>query len=262
MSHRSPFRVRLQKDSLSALVLLADAQMPHPADVYRTLVEEVEGAPAVLALGRAESRVTLELPDGVATLHHTPHPVPWCELEDVANEAWHWPGAEEILRTHRGSVLVNLVGGGADPIARAITLSRLVCAVAAAAPSAAVLWLPGCALQPACRFVERAQAIDRDALPVELWVHLYVEPAGEGAANLLTHGLWALGHMEIEVHHAGGDLWRIVKAVKGTAREILSGDHDPGHGTLIRPGNVPIRVLHGASRWDRAESVMVLVIGA
>lgn len=197
--------------------------------------------------------------DATGMVGHMPVPVPWGDLEGPAMCAWHWPDAVNVLRGHTSHLVVGVSGEETNPKNHAIRLTLLTAAVCAAAPSAtAVYWGSGTSVSPADRFIQLAQEMTPDSLPLLSWVEFRVIPNESGTAwSVITTGLKAIGLMEIEVREAVGEPLDLVDRVMNIAAYMAD------VGPILKDGDTvgtsadeTLLIHHAHSIWERDETVL------
>ncbi len=187
-----------------ALVALEEARLPGFEEVAAWYEERFPDALQPVLSSSTENLLTLTRGDATAAVSLVPRPIPCSQLEGPAATAWYWPEASIALRHHSAHLLVALVDEGGRPIAKAMALTRLVTAVAAASPSVGVFWGPGRLVHSPEAFVEQAVQMGEGSMPLFLWVDFRIEESTRGGVRLFTTGLEALGATELEVRDFGG----------------------------------------------------------
>jgi hypothetical protein len=90
-------------------------------------------------LGRSLSNVSLDkgiltfnLGDELVAIAPMPAPYPWADLEGPCKTSWMWPAKTPAtnVQKHRTHVLVTLIGGKSDAVARRIMLVQITAAAA------------------------------------------------------------------------------------------------------------------------------------
>jgi hypothetical protein len=96
-------------------------------------------------------------------------------------------------------LLVTMVGGKEDPVARRLMMTAVVAAAAAQPGVVAVYWGEGTLLHyPPVFLIYSESFASPQAPPIQLWVDIRVFRNEDGTSGLFTTGLRALGHKEIE----------------------------------------------------------------
>lgn len=124
--------------------------------------------------------------------------IPWTDLEAPCASTRLWPNAAEAVRTHRWHALV-CVGGDAAPVELMTTLTRATCIVLGAAPSAlGVFWPSASLLVSKALFVNFAQKMLPEHLPLELWISIQVARNADGTTRGFSEGLAAFDLPDFE----------------------------------------------------------------
>jgi hypothetical protein len=205
-----------------SLIALTGAELPSFDDIARADRELFPDTAPLVASQATDSLVTLTVDDFTAAATLVPRPIPASQLEGPAATAWYWPDAAETLAGHAAHLMVTLIDEGGRPLVKALALTRLTAAIAAAAPSVGVFWGPGRLVHQPTAFVEQAQTSRPHNLPLFLWIDFRIEPAGDGSSvRLFTTGLDALGAEELEVEGYHGDPRELVGFVYNVAHYLL-----------------------------------------
>ena len=214
-----------------ALVALDAPEMPSRESVTSWYAEHHPTGPPPVPAGSTDRLQTYTIGDYTAAATLVPTPIPRSRWEGPASAAWYWPGAEAALQTHRAHLLVTLVDEGGPAVTKASMLTKLSAALAATARTTAVFWGPGRLVHPRDGFLQQADTIADDNLPLFLWVDFRVETVDESAVRLFTTGLEALGGTELEVPRFTGPGPRLIEYVYNIAhyqlaarKEIRDGD--------------------------------------
>jgi hypothetical protein len=188
-----------------SLIALDRPRLPRFEDLASWFEEHFPEALQPVLSSSTENLLALTVGDLTAAVSLVPRPIPWSQLEGPAATAWYWPDAASELRHHSAHLLVALVDEGGRPVEKAITLTRLVTAAAAAAPSVGVFWGPGRLVHSPEAFVEQAVQMSEENLPLFLWIDFRIEESSSGGVRLFTTGIEPLGGNELEVRDFGGE---------------------------------------------------------
>jgi hypothetical protein len=205
-----------------ALVALDRAELPAFGDVAGWFARRYPGALPPRLASSTEHLLALTAGPYTAAVTLVPRPIPWSQLEGPAETAWYWPDAIRRLREHQAHLLVTLIDEAGPAVEKATALTRLTAAAAATVPSVGVFWGPGRLVHPARAFVEQADHIRDDSLPLFLWIDFRVERLDDGALRAFTTGLEALGQTEIEVARFEGEPPALLGHLYNLAHYLLS----------------------------------------
>lgn len=204
------------------LVLLEEPHMPATNDVAEQFAGLWQGDPEMTVSKSTESLFSCTVGQYTAAVTLVPRPVPWMQLEGPCATAWAWPAATEDLKDHQAHLLVALVDEGGDAIGKSIALTQLVSSLLKAPGVLGVFWGPGRHVIAPQTFLEQASRMDRDDLPLFLWVDFRVELEESGNCRLYTTGLGALGKAEIEIPQFSGELQQMVHYAYNVAHYQLT----------------------------------------
>jgi hypothetical protein len=193
-------------------------------------------------------------PTNVALL---PTPIPWSEIESPCATAWWWPEATDVCKPCPAHWIVTTEGD--DVFAANLRLTKVIAALSASGPAAAVYWGAGAVIRSAEDFLEQAASATRDLLPLGLWVDLQLEPVDDDDFFFATIGMQALGHLEIETvvprdlgEHALDRVFAVAHYLCDRGPVLSDGD------TVGFIAGEKIRISHRPSRWDRPGPVLFL----
>lgn len=244
---------------LLALVALKTSSLPPPHALLANLKTvpgiavdlgslKVQGTTFAFGLGNDQAAVAL-----------MPVAIPWSDLEGPCATAWWWPEATERMKGHANHVLAALVGDTGNLIQRHITLTHLTALIASHTEALGVYWGGGRLVHDPQVFVEQAQNISPERLPLHLWIDFRVEPNDDGTYRLYTTGMGALGLMEIEIPRSRKPPAEVYDFAYAIANYLLTSRPDikDGH-TVGRSDEEQIRASRAPSMWDPATTVLQL----
>jgi hypothetical protein len=206
------------------LAMLALASGPSPAveDVVDNLRR---GWPEIGKIEATESSpqlATIIIGEAIAALTQIPAPIPWSELAGPAEAAWYWPEAGAALRDHESHVLIALLDESRGAVAKSTRLTQVTAAAAAAARApAGIYWGPGRLVHNPDDFLDVANNMNPQDLPLYLWIDFRVGQNADGSLTLFTTGMEPLGHRELEVAIFSGPPQRLVESAYNVAHYIL-----------------------------------------
>lgn len=201
--------------------------------------DDVVSAPTVTATGIVQ--FTLE---GRANVYLTPLPLPiqWSMLEEPCLHAEvppaRWPGATSAMRAHAAHVLVVLADAPPKVVRQRIGLTHVVSAVAATTDAAGVYWGEGPIVHEPAFFIAVAKNASLDAIPYHLWIDLRVSAGTKpGTVTVVTRGLPALGHREIEVVDSARGVHEVTSKVRSLIHHLLDQGPVPADGETFSTTN-------------------------
>lgn len=128
-----------------------------------------------------------------------PAPVPWKDLESLAQAAWHWKGADAALRAHRAHLIVTFLNGPSDSLDANLLLTRIIAAILDVQQAVGVLW-GGPAISSRDMFREVGKDASRTGpLPVLCWISFNLIKQGQGHFAIVTQGLERFGQQELQL---------------------------------------------------------------
>lgn len=127
---------------------------------------------------------------------------PWDDLEGPCATSVMWRNAEDTLKDHQGHIIVS-VGTHKEPIKASEMLTHATAAVLEAHPDAlGVYWGNGTLIVPRDLFLDATKEMMPNIAPLPIWVDVRVGPITDQTSTGFTHGMEALGLMELETKYA------------------------------------------------------------
>lgn len=246
-----------------AYLMLSDHGTPPDSAGLKRAWSELWPDEAPLNIEQSDDGVLVfPFEEHMATVSHMPGPYAWPDLEGPAQAAWHWPEAAAEMRAHARHVLVGTVSDAKPSVALSIRNTMLMAAaIRASTGTVGVYWPNGTAVSPADRFLDGAQTIGPENLPILNWIEFRVWPSDGGTWNLYTTGLSELGLMEIEVRDSRLEPEALIDRIYDIAHYLCMA------GPILRDGETiggddgeRISIRHLDSIWDRPGPVLVLAV--
>jgi hypothetical protein len=230
------------------------------ADLKSTWAIEVESSSSQKEEKEGVGILTLEFGDSIAAIGLMPVPIPASELAGPIETSVFWPDAGKDLAQSRGHLIVSLMTElEIDPIELRKQLTMVVASVLVGCEGAqGVYWGDATMLIRGDFFREMAIQVLPDPA-VMLWIDFRVGALGKNKATGFTHGMEALGLMEIECEAANEP--------PAEFRDRLLGivDYLVANGLVIQNGHTigqhmeeRIRVVYGKSSFGHENAVMRL----
>jgi hypothetical protein len=246
-------------EPLMSAVLMADESFP--TDAFQRELEHADiGQQQPADVHTSQGCLAFGLGDELVAIAPMKAPYPWSDLEGYCETARMWPPdvSPMSLKQHRSHVLITMMGGKSDPVARRLTLTRLTAIAAKQTGVVGVVWPEGTLVHFPPIFIEMTEVIgSSEAPPLYLWVDFRLFRNDDGSFGLFTTGLTALGRMEIEIptsHMKPGELreW-----VVGIAYYVLDQGPLLKHGdTIGMTAEQKVRVRHAKSMFHRSGLVL------
>lgn len=249
-------------DVILAMVALKEASLPAAADIQKFFYDEFSERIDLEKTDDDEYTRMFEYKGEMLFYSLMPAPIPWEELEGPCATAWYWPEAAQEMKKHAAHIIVSMLPNQDSDLAqidRAIILSKVVAAILHNTDSVGVYWGSGTVVSPKDTFIQGAKAMEKDSLPIELWIDLRIQQTEKGSFQFFTTGMKAFGHMEIEIRDTKQNPRDIFSFMYNTIAYLLD------NGPVIKDGdtiggdeNQRIIVRYDTSLWDAAEKVMVV----
>ena len=189
-----------------------------------------------------------------------PAPIPWGDLEGPCATSWLWPDAEEVMRSHKGHMIITVADDEVDALARIKLLTQITASFVKVCDASVGVYY-GDATLVISPELYREIAVEAlpDEIPLFIWVDFRVGPGDDGKMCGFTHGLTPFGVMEMETVNSPetpGDLRERLMDLAGYLIENGPVIED-GH-TVGRDENERILVSHTDSAFGHEGQVMRL----
>ena len=186
-------------------------------------------------------------------------PIPAEELAGPIQTSIFWPEAGKDLALSRGHLVVTMVTPLEEPIELRKWLTKVVASVLAGCEGVqGVYWAEAGILIRGDVFRKVAIGCLPDP-PLPLWIDFRVGSEGDGKSAGFTHGMEALGLMEIECEAANESPAEFRERLGGIAAYLVANGLviQNGH-TIGEDANERIRVVYGKSTFGHENAVMRL----
>lgn len=248
-------------DPVITAVLMEGAAFPFEAFQRQVAKAKVCGRrPSGVELTK-DRILTFNAGDELFAVALMPGPYPWSDLQGPCDTAWMWPpgsSAQDLAR-HRTHLLVTMVGGSSNRVARRLMATEVTAWAAGQPEVMGVYWPEATLVHYPTIFAEMAKIGSMEAPPLYLWVDFRLFRNTDGSVGLFTTGLNSLGHMEIEIpsiRMKGGKLrdwaFNIVCYMLDNGAVLKDGD------TVGMDADQRIRIRHRASSFGHAGTVLCL----
>jgi hypothetical protein len=248
-----------QSRPLLAMIALNSPALPPVASLTRSLKAIPEIAVDLGSVQAKDNGLVLGLGNDRAIVALMPMPIPWSNLEGPCATAWWWPEASEKVQQHTSHLLVMLAGDTGNLIQRHLTLTHLTAAVASLTDAVGIYWSGGTLVHRPQDFIDEAQNVSDDNLPLHLWIDFRIEQNEDGSYRLFTTGMKALGQMEIEIAHSTKTPEEIVHFAHSVAGYLITSNPriDSGE-TIGRSQAEKIPATRAPSMFDATITVLRL----
>lgn len=254
---------RAQEDGpdWSVSALLADAASFDADKVAAAIRQRLLPEDKLVTLATRADGLELRFERGSASIALKASPWPAAELAEACRHAvWYWRDACDAVTPHTAHVRVVLRSTQLRKVDSAVLATRLLAAVTAASRSVATLW--GDALQPASVFQKAADTLQRDRVPVVLWIAFRYTREPSGNVSVLTRGMPAFELMELESRDTPFPGRDLLEMVMNTSQRLIMKGAVIGDGETI--GGSPGRRVHvrfADSQWTPGRRVYRVEVG-
>jgi hypothetical protein len=182
-------------------------------------------------------------------------PYPWQNLVTLTETSWHWKDSRELLRLHNAHIHITLRLGPADPLERAMLLSKITAALLSCQDCIGVYW-DGPAISPAEMFLSNVkQACEGGSFPLLSWISFGIAEQNAGIA-IITQGLEELGHKELEIISHAADATAFNYTLD-LCNQLLKKGPFLKHGEAVGRNSAEyFPIIHRPATWDPAREVI------
>jgi len=241
------------------LIALSEEQLPSHESVLAFLREHWPMDPVPELTSQTPGMATFAWEKAIIAYTLIPRPIPKGQLEGPCATAWYWPQAAYSLRDHLAHLVVTMVDESPDPLDKAIRFTQFTAATAHGSESLSVTWGPGGLIHEPATFMDQAQQMARDDLPLYLWIDFRVEQLRGQHWRIFTTGLEAFGKMELEADEFFGDPQQLLESVYNIAHFQLTTPSPMKEGdTLGQPDGSSVTIRHMPSLLEDDREVILL----
>ena len=129
---------------------------------------------------------------------HMPVPIPSGDIEGSAQYAYNWQTALEDTKGHKSHLIVSLMRGGKDQIKRFRIFTQVLCSLLRTTNAIGVYKGNQSLLIRKDDYLNEADLMDEDYLPLNLWIYIGLRATGSGNSGY-TYGLKEFNKTELEI---------------------------------------------------------------
>lgn len=203
------------------MVLLHDAQSFTIGNVLQDLQENYG---IVISETTGDDAVAVFDIDGqMVGLSFLPVPVPNGDIEETAQYAYNWETAVDDLKEHKGHIIVSIMRGNGSPVKRFSVFTQVICSLLRTTNAIGVYKGTQSLLIPKNDYLEEAEALNDNSLPLNLWVYVGLRHI-DGRNSGYTYGMKVFGKAEMEILNSANGLGEVRGFLLGMAHYVLECD--------------------------------------
>lgn len=243
-------------------LLLNQAEAPATATLRDALKQRLDAGLRLDDHDQQPGNWLLELSSGQqALITHLPQPVPETEVVAAAQGQYLWPEGPDEVVAHQAQLTITLVEPPPDRVEAAMLLTRLAHVFLRAADGLALYWGGGTVCSSADLVDLLTVDMDREHLPLPLWIRFQPVRNEDERIGLFTAGLPAFDLMNIEIETSPWDPVKLIEFAFNVSHYLLN------EGPVLREGEtvgkddeqtVTVQVMH--SLLERPGQVYRLIV--
>jgi hypothetical protein len=228
-------------------------------ELTKHLVNAWPSLPAVEDLQDNERTSSFTVGIANVILGYIPTGIPWVDREGPCSAAILWPDVTTDLQDHPAHVIVT-VSGELDAVAASTLLTQVTASLLVVCDAASgVYWTNAVKLIRRDLFIDFTREILPNGPPLYLWVDYRIARDGETTSAGFTHGMQALGLMELETEQAPEVPSELMQRFVGIGNYLIQNGMVINDGDLIgEDTNERIRVVYSESKFGHSGQVMRL----
>lgn len=149
--------------------------------------------------------VTFSIQGETVALATMPVQIPWGDIEGTAQYSYNWMTANNDLKNHNSHIIVTVMSSKNSELERFKILTKVLSSIIATTNCIGIYQGSQSLLIPRQQYLESAEALKTDQIPLDLWVYIGLRK-GEKGNNAYTYGLTAFDKLEMEFINAQLDL--------------------------------------------------------
>lgn len=240
-----------------ALVALETAELPSAAELQARCDAASPDSAALELSSETEAMATFQWGESTVAYTLVDKPIPAAQLAGPAAQAWYWPEAASELAKHQAHLIVALVDEGRDRILKSMKLTRFVAALLPGTQALGLQWGASRGVHQPQAFCQVAEQMDRDDMPLHLWLDFRVETVSTTELRLYTTGLAAYGKREIEIPSFSGPPQDLLNHAYNLSHYLLEKDAAIREGEVVGlPGDVQVTAHEATTFLDANDQVL------
>ena len=210
---------------------------------------------------KSDNSISFSVGNSQVVLGLMPAPIPWSELEGPCATSVLWPNSADVLRDHKSHLIVTvMMEDDANPIEQSTRLTQVTSSVVHTCNEALGIYWGNATLviQPEL-FRNFAVEVMPEAPPIYIWIDFRIGPNEQGTTSGFTHGMRALGHMELETENATDPPAELRERFEGLIMYLLeNGPVIQDGDTIGQDANERITANYSESSFGHSDKVMRL----
>jgi hypothetical protein len=159
----------------------------------------------------------------MVAIMNMPASIPAADIDGAAQYAYNWPKASEELKLMTSHAIVTMMSGNGTQVERYKLFTKVLASVASTSNCIGVYTGSQTLLTPKGQFVDNAQSLHEDAIPVSLWIYIGLRKSDKGN-GAYTYGLELFGKRELEVVNSSMQLEQLYDFIYNISSYVLSSD--------------------------------------
>ncbi|MBN1216464.1 MAG: DUF4261 domain-containing protein [Candidatus Lokiarchaeota archaeon] len=190
-----------------------------------------------------------------------PKPIPWSDLEGPCATAYYWSKATKELKNHTGHYIVSYIGSDINYfiLEQSIIITKIIISITELIKIKGIYWGSGTVVNsPEYLIKIGKECLEKDLLPVSLWIEYRIEKNKDDTHNILTTGMDTFGHREIEIQNTRKNPFDILFSLYHFTDYLLK------NGPVVKDGDTigvtkedKNRVKFGPSLWNRDDVLII-----
>ena len=127
-----------------------------------------------------------------------PAQIPWDDIKGTAQYAYNWLTAEKDLENHNSHIIVTIMSSNKSDLERFKILTKVLSSILVTSNCIGVYQGAQSLLIPKDQYIESAEALKTDKVPLDIWIYLGIRKSDQGN-TLYTYGLRTFDKLEMEI---------------------------------------------------------------
>lgn len=141
----------------------------------------------------------------MVAIAHMDVPIPIGDIEGAAQFAYNWQTALVDTKYHKSHLVVSLMQGGQDQVKRFRIFTEVLCSLFRITNAIGVYKGNQCLLIPKADYLNEAEAMSDEYLPLNLWIYFGLPVTDRGNGGY-TYGLKEFSKTEMEIVNSSKSL--------------------------------------------------------
>lgn len=172
-------------------------------------------------IGNESGTVAFSVEGETVALASMPVQIPWGDIEGTAQYSYNWMTANKDLENHNSHIIATIISSKNSELERFKILTKVLSSILATTNCIGVYQGSQSLLIPRQQYLESAEALKNNQIPLDLWVYIGLRKGATGN-SAYTYGLKAFGKLEMEFINTKLDLEEMYSFLSNISAYVIN----------------------------------------